>query len=179
MDPPTCQPEQGCRILRPDPPYFTNATTLSFAFTTFSSLSDSEQAGGWVGWRRRLQGVDARTSVHSGCLTWGGQLPLSEPHPLHAVVLLCHPCSAPCAHWDPCLLTLAPAHSIASYPDGTIFGGPIDYRWAIGTTRWGRDVLDWVKFAGTNATEAVEVRRLGGWDALCWVGAWLGRVPGL
>lgn len=81
VDPPTCQPEQGCRILRPDPPYFTNATTLSFAFTTFSSLSDN----------------------------------------------------------------------------GTIFGGPIDYRWAIGTTRWGRDVLDWVKFAGTNATEAVEL----------------------
>lgn len=49
MDPPTCQPEQGCRILRPDPPYFTNATTLSFAFTTFSSLSDSEHAGGWRG----------------------------------------------------------------------------------------------------------------------------------
>jgi hypothetical protein len=45
VDPPTCQPEQGCRILRPDPPYFTNATTVSFAFTTFSSLSDSASGG--------------------------------------------------------------------------------------------------------------------------------------
>lgn len=78
-----------------------------------------------------------------------------------------------------CLPYLAPTHPTASYPDGTIFGGPIDYRWAIGTTRWGRDVLDWVKFAGTNATEAVEVRRLGGWDALCRAGAGLGPTPGL
>lgn len=49
VDPPTCQPEQGCRILRPDPLFFTNATSLSFAFTTFSSLSNSERAAGWVG----------------------------------------------------------------------------------------------------------------------------------
>jgi hypothetical protein len=40
-------------------------------------------------------------------------------------------------------------------------GGAVRYRWAIGTTRWGRDVLDWVDFEGSNSTEEVGVGALG------------------
>lgn len=36
-------------------------------------------------------------------------------------------------------------------------GGEVRYRWAIGTTRWGRDVIDWVPFEGANATREVRV----------------------
>jgi hypothetical protein len=42
----------------------------------------------------------------------------------------------------------------------------VRYRWAIGTTRWGRDVLDWVDFEGTNSTEEVEV---GAWGVAGWL----------
>ena len=37
MDPPTCEPDMGCRILQPDPPFFTNATAVAFAFSAFRS----------------------------------------------------------------------------------------------------------------------------------------------
>ena len=37
VDPPTCGPKVGCRILSPDPPYFTNATGVAFAFSAFRS----------------------------------------------------------------------------------------------------------------------------------------------
>ncbi|KAL4419982.1 hypothetical protein ABPG75_007080 [Micractinium tetrahymenae] len=72
VDPPACDPDLGCRILQPDPPYFTNATGVSFSFSPFRS-------------------------------------PLG--------------------------------------------GGKVRYRWAIGTTRWGRDVIDWVTFDGANTTQ--------------------------
>ncbi|PSC75196.1 Helicase sen1 [Micractinium conductrix] len=78
VDPPTCGPKVGCRILSPDPPYFTNATGVAFAFSAFRS-------------------------------------PLG--------------------------------------------GGEVRYRWAIGTTRWGRDVLDWVPFEGRKATEELKTPR--------------------
>lgn len=42
-------------------------------------------------------------------------------------------------------------------------GGPVRYRWALGTTRWGRDVLDWQDLAGTNSTQNVTVRRWLAW----------------
>ena len=41
-------------------------------------------------------------------------------------------------------------------------GGTVRYRWALGTTRWGRDVLDWQEWAGTNATQTVPVRAVAG-----------------
>lgn len=41
-------------------------------------------------------------------------------------------------------------------------GGEVRYRWAIGTTRWGRDVIDWVPFEGANATREVRVSKGGG-----------------
>ena len=37
VDPPTCEPEEGCRILRPDPPFLTNATGVAFAFSAMRS----------------------------------------------------------------------------------------------------------------------------------------------
>lgn len=50
MDPPTCDPDLGCRILQPNPPYFTNATGVSFSFSSFGSPREcSHQAVGPLG----------------------------------------------------------------------------------------------------------------------------------
>ena len=74
--PPTCAPAQGCRIVGPDPAFWTNGTSVAFSFTEFDS------------------------------------------------------------------------------PPG---GGAVRYRWAVGTTRWGLDVLDWIDFDGYSITQAVQV----------------------
>lgn len=73
----------ACRFLSPEPPFWTNATSVTFSFSDFDSPSNS---------------------------------------------------------------------------------GPMQYRWAISSTRWGRDVLDWVPFEGFSSMQAVQVR------LFVWVG---------
>lgn len=59
-------------------------------------------------------------------------------------------------HPEPAFFTNESAVSFAfSAFQSPLGGGTVKYRWALGTTRWGRDVLDWQDFAGTNYTQNV------------------------
>lgn len=89
------------------------------------------------------------------------------------VLLLCH-CLAHTGHFAcaPCSTCVRPCRrttlqsawcSSACLPcplgPAAVGGGPVRYRWALGTTRWGRDVLDWQDLSGSNSTQNVSVRR--------------------
>lgn len=122
VDPPTCEPEAGCRILEPDPPFFTNATGVSFAFSSFTAPSECC----FNVWPSCASSAPSSSSAVARPHAWRG---------------------------------LPPTHRLPSPPclSRTVGGGPVRYRWAIGTTRWGRDVHDWVDWEGTNSTREVAV----------------------
>ena len=49
--------------------------------------------------------------------------------------------------------------------------GPMKYRWAIGSSRGGRDVLDWLDFQGATSVQPVQVTAWhAGWLVFCLVG---------